>query len=61
MNKAIMNAVGFAKEVKAVEEGLCPLCKQQIKADSFRDELSIKEFVISGMCQSCQDDVFGGE
>jgi hypothetical protein len=24
----------------------------------FRDELSVKEFKISGMCQSCQDEVF---
>jgi hypothetical protein len=26
----------------------------------FRDELSKKEFGISGFCQSCQDDIFGG-
>ena len=25
----------------------------------FRDELSRKEFSISGFCQSCQDDIFG--
>lgn len=27
----------------------------------FRDELSRKEFSISGLCQSCQDMVFGVE
>ena len=26
----------------------------------FRDELSRKEFRISGICQNCQDEVFGG-
>ena len=26
----------------------------------FRDELSRKEHGISGFCQSCQDDIFGG-
>ena len=26
----------------------------------FRDELSSKEHGISGFCQSCQDDIFGG-
>ncbi len=26
----------------------------------FRDELSRKEHGISGICQSCQDDIFGG-
>ena len=25
----------------------------------FRDDLSKKEYAISGMCQSCQDDFFG--
>ncbi len=32
----------------------CPL------AFMFRDELSAKEYYISGMCQACQDSVFGG-
>jgi hypothetical protein len=27
-------------------------------ADNFRDELSRKEFNISGLCQRCQDQVF---
>ena len=27
----------------------------------FRDELSLREYHISGMCQKCQDEVFGGE
>jgi len=27
----------------------------------FTDQLSIKEYNISGMCQDCQDGVFGGE
>lgn len=29
------------------------------EADEFRDALSEKEFGISGLCQSCQDSVFG--
>ena len=28
-------------------------------AESFRDELSKKEYSISGLCQYCQDQVFG--
>lgn len=28
-------------------------------ASSFRDALSAKEYRISGMCQSCQDSIFG--
>ena len=29
--------------------------------DSFRDEISVKEFMISGLCQASQDSVFNGE
>lgn len=28
-------------------------------ADKFRDELSRKEYTISGLCQKCQDSIFG--
>ena len=29
-------------------------------ATDFRDELSRKEYSISGLCQPCQDSIFGG-
>lgn len=28
-------------------------------AESFRDEGSVKEYTISGLCQKCQDELFG--
>ncbi len=61
MNKNIMEAAGFGSEVKDIEAGLCPFCKKEIKVNQFRDRLSLKEYHISGLCQSCQDDVFKGE
>ena len=36
----------------------CVKCGES--ATDFRDEISRKEFGISGFCQSCQDDIFGG-
>jgi hypothetical protein len=39
-------------------KGQCPMCANPI--GEFRDELSVKEFKISGMCQNCQDEVFDG-
>lgn len=59
MNKKILQQVGFGEEVKAVERGDCPLCKRKVDRSEFRDELSRREFEISGLCQSCQDDIFG--
>jgi hypothetical protein len=41
----------------AIENDECVLC--QLPAENFRDTISEKEYSISGMCQSCQDDVFG--
>ena len=44
---------------ETIEQGLCATCGHDVLDTSFRDELSFKEFTISGMCQDCQDKVFG--
>ncbi len=59
MNENIMRAAGFGKEVEMVKMGKCPMCGTVIHKDSFDGPLSFKEFQISGMCQTCQNDVFG--
>lgn len=41
----------------AVVIGVCPVCKSNISA--FKDKASYHEFCLSGLCQNCQDDVFG--
>ena len=58
MNKDIMKSMGFGKQVEAVDHSFCPMCKEPVS--EFRDELSKKEYQISGMCQKCQDSIFGG-
>lgn len=40
-------------------EHRCPFCGAPIDPNCFRDELSKREFEISGLCQSCQDEMFG--
>jgi hypothetical protein len=57
MNKDLMRKCGFNKEMDAVEQNLCPACRQPI--GKFRDKLSRREYEISGLCQKCQDGVFG--
>jgi len=62
MNKDIMRAAGFGDAVDDVEAGTCPFCKKAIHPNKeFKDELSLKEYRISGLCQECQDKTFGGE
>lgn len=59
MNKDILRKMGFEKQVERVEFTLCPFCQDAIKIEDFKDEISRKEYGISGLCQKCQDKMFG--
>lgn len=37
----------------------CVLCKAKVDYTTFRNAISLREYAISGMCQECQDSVFG--
>ena len=40
-------------------EGRCPFCGKNINPETeFWDEISKKEYGLSGLCQNCQDDFF---
>lgn len=54
-----MNALldGVFNRTATIEADKCVMCPNS--AVQFRDELSRKEYTISGMCQACQDRVFG--
>ena len=47
----------FPRAINDIKDGVCPTCGAEITG--FRDTASKKEYTISGMCQSCQDRVFG--
>lgn len=60
MNKEIMKQMGFGKQVELVEQHKCPFCETEIHGrEDFKDDLSFKEYKISGLCQKCQDKMFG--
>lgn len=44
--------------MELIENRQCPLCENKINVNDFKDELSLREFTISGMCQTCQDRIF---
>jgi hypothetical protein len=57
---AMLTSVFGVDRVKTISGGTCVSCDaESIIATSFRDDISRKEYSISGLCQSCQDDVFG--
>ncbi len=45
------------KRHDSIVEDVCVCCGGEAK--QFKDALSKKEYGISGMCQRCQDEVFG--
>lgn len=62
LNKPDLNKPAFKLFPKAAEDvqnSICPFCGKDIDQDLFRDELSRKEYSISGLCQQCQDEMFG--
>ncbi|WP_292469568.1 hypothetical protein [Methanolobus sp.] len=44
-----------------VDQRLCPQCGTKIDPEQFQDGLSLHEYMTSGLCQSCQNRVFGKE
>ena len=59
---AMLTSVFGVDRVKTISGGTCVSCDAEgIIASSFSDDLSRKEYSISGMCQSCQDDLFGAD
>jgi ribosomal protein S27AE len=59
MNSEIMEKAGFGMAITQVKNEICPTCGKEIKFNEFKDRLSVKEYGISGMCQKCQDEIFG--
>lgn len=57
----LLTAVGFLEQVIRKENKMCSICGEPIDMDDFEDELSRKEYRISGMCQKCQNDFFKEE
>ena len=55
--------IGNNKETAGdlIDQGRCPICVKPVcpKDVSNMDELSRREFIISGLCQTCQDVTFG--
>ena len=56
LNKLLSSLAGRDRE-QTIRDDLCIRCGME--ARTFRDGLSVKEYSISGLCQLCQDVVFG--
>ena len=59
LEKPIFQISPHAK--KCVENLICPFCEEKIDENHFSSEISKKEYSISGICQNCQNEIFGNE
>ncbi|WP_324447295.1 hypothetical protein [Methanosarcina sp.] len=57
--KRLLKAFGFKREVAVIKACRCPLCAEIVDKREFRNKAFVKEFESSGLCQGCQDTVFG--
>lgn len=48
----------FEEASKYRLEGKCPICHEIVDQKEFKDDRSLDEFMISGMCLTCQDKAF---
>ena len=55
--ESLLTSITGRDRVATVASNTCVTCGSA--ADTFNDEVSKREYAISGMCQSCQDSVFG--
>jgi hypothetical protein len=56
---ALITQLTGIDRVGSIEAQTCVFCNSPVTEDSFKDDISLKEFKISGICQVCQDKIFG--
>lgn len=59
VKKSFLRAMRLGRKVAIVENCRCPLCAERVNKEEFRNEVFMREFESSGLCQGCQDTVFG--
>jgi len=57
-NKIAKDMFGKTKD-EARNQEICVFCHEHVDVMDFKDKLSMKEYLISGLCQGCQDKTFG--
>jgi hypothetical protein len=57
LNEVAKEAFGRNRKT-SFEKGICVDCGQPVNFN-FRNDISAKEYEISGLCQECQDSIFG--
>jgi hypothetical protein len=54
-NRQSMMGMMWDNWSEKVKTGVCPCCQSQIVLADFKDQISYNEYMISGMCNKCQE------
>ena len=57
--KRFLRKLRFWHKFKMVKDCRCPFCAEKVDKSEFRNKVFLREFESSGMCQECQETVFG--
>lgn len=57
--KNFLKSLKVRQTVLKIKECKCPLCTEKVNKKEFRNDVFVREFERSGLCQECQDTVFG--
>lgn len=49
----------YPEKDEMIKQHKCADCGKKIVSSDFKDKLSKKEYECSGLCQDCQDKIFG--
>lgn len=55
----LINSMFGINRRDSIAENKCTWCGASVTPKSFKDETSLNEYRISGMCQKCQDSIWG--
>ena len=58
IDNLIMEVIGIDRR-EVIKNNTCAFCVEPNL--EFRNAISVQEYRISGLCQNCQDEVFGNE
>ena len=45
---------------ESIKKDICVQCAKPVKVEDFRDAISLREYAITGLCQTCQDIIYDG-
>jgi hypothetical protein len=57
--KRSLKELKIGQKIAMFKDYRCSLCSLRVDIEEFRNQVFFREFRISGLCQGCQDLVFG--